>query len=159
MKLENNFCVFSPDRVYRYELWRVWGDGDKYVQFIGLNPSTADETQDDPTVRRCIQFAKDWGFDAMCMTNLFALRSTDPKVLRHLTRGYNCENELAWINAARKAELVVACWGNHGSQSWISEGLRYYPSIKGMKCFGLTKTGQPKHPLYLSKKSALQSFN
>jgi hypothetical protein len=91
-------CIFSDCRKYRYTLWREWGDiratllpdphfdfypgrPDQFVQFVALNPSTADEKQDDPTVRRCVNYAKAWGFGAMCMTNLFALRATDPKVM------------------------------------------------------------------------------
>src|SRR5690348_9819680 len=93
--------VFSQCRKYRYTLWRQWGDvrsgfamelwpadrADKsrqYVQFIGLNPSTADETQDDPTVRRCIGFSKAWGYGALCMTNAFAWRDTDPEKMKRV---------------------------------------------------------------------------
>ena len=82
--------VFSPCRRWRYTLWRDWMDdvleleeragnnSAKYAMFIGLNPSTADETRDDPTVRRCVGFAKSWGYGALCMTNIFAWRDTDP---------------------------------------------------------------------------------
>ena len=73
--------IFSQDREFRYTLWRQWGRVVKTVAFIGLNPSTADEQVDDPTVRRCIRFAKDWGYDAMWMMNIFAFRATDPKVM------------------------------------------------------------------------------
>ncbi len=74
--------VFSSNRVYRYVLWREWNQllsaPFRYAMFIGLNPSTADETKNDPTVRKCIGFAKRWGYDGLCMTNLFAFRATDP---------------------------------------------------------------------------------
>ena len=75
---------FSPCRRYRYTLWRDWNPllpDNVYAMFIGLNPSTADETNDDPTIRRCINFAKSWGCDSFCMTNIFAFRATDPKVM------------------------------------------------------------------------------
>ena len=71
-------CVFNETRTHRYTLWRTWDSSLPYCQFIGLNPSTADETKDDPTVRRCIAFSKMWGYGALCMTNLFGFRSTDP---------------------------------------------------------------------------------
>ena len=69
---------FSPDKVYRYELWRIWDEALPVCMFIGLNPSTADETVDDPTIRRCINFAKEWGYGQLVMTNLFAFRATKP---------------------------------------------------------------------------------
>ena len=67
----------SPCGRYRYSLWRKWGPG-ATCMFVGLNPSTADETADDPTIRRCMAFARDWGYGALCMANLFAYRATDP---------------------------------------------------------------------------------
>lgn len=70
--------IFSPCREYRYTLYREWMPGDKVVQFIGLNPSTADEVKNDPTVTRCINYAKAWGYTGMYMTNIFAFRETDP---------------------------------------------------------------------------------
>lgn len=71
-------CIFSPCGRYRYTLWREWIGGEGFVQFIGLNPSTATDTEDDPTIRRCINYAKSWGYGGMCMTNLFAYRATLP---------------------------------------------------------------------------------
>src|SRR4051794_4930837 len=73
---------FSPDRLYRYELVRRWGDGPAACNFLLLNPSTADERSDDPTIARCWRRARAWGFGALVVTNLFALRATDPRVLR-----------------------------------------------------------------------------
>lgn len=75
-------ATFDRQRVYRYTLWRRWSEGERYVQFICLNPSTADETNDDPTMRKCVKFAQTWGYDALCMTNLFAYRATDPRVMK-----------------------------------------------------------------------------
>ena len=78
-------ATFSHCRKYRYTLWRNWAGlmptGKGYAMFVGLNPSTADETNDDPTIRRCIAFAKAWGYDALCMTNIFAFRATNPMVM------------------------------------------------------------------------------
>ncbi|MCU7816788.1 MAG: DUF1643 domain-containing protein [Candidatus Thiodiazotropha sp. (ex Rostrolucina anterorostrata)] len=75
-------AVLSPDRDYRYSLWRIWQPDDPYALFIGLNPSTADEYENDPTIRRCIRFAKDWGFGGLYMANLFAIRATKPKIMK-----------------------------------------------------------------------------
>ena len=75
-------ATLSVCRKYRYEIWRRWRGGDGTAVFIGLNPSTADATQDDPTIRRCVGFARQWGFDWLFMGNLYAYRSTDPKPLR-----------------------------------------------------------------------------
>ena len=75
---------FSKDRAYRYALWRTWDDSLEKLLFIGLNPSTADEIKDDPTMRRCIRFSKDFGFGGFIMANIFAFRSTDPKKLKKI---------------------------------------------------------------------------
>ena len=146
---------FSPCRRYRYVLWRNWGDlitpTKGYVMFIGLNPSTADETNDDPTVRRCIAYAKAWGYSALCMTNIFAFRATDPKdmMLAHLIDPVGPEND-AWLLAmANDAALVVAAWGVHGSfQDRGGYVRRFLPKLH---CLRLTKDGHPGHPLYLPK--------
>jgi hypothetical protein len=75
-------ATISPCRMFRYALWRRWGSG-PYAMFIGLNPSTADEQNDDPTIRRCIGFAQSWGYDALCMANLFAYRATKPTDMKN----------------------------------------------------------------------------
>jgi len=72
---------FSTCRKYRYALWRIWDDSKPYAMIVGLNPSTADETKNDPTISRCINFSKDWGYGGLCMANLFAFRATKPSVL------------------------------------------------------------------------------
>ncbi len=158
--------VFSEDRVYRYTLWREWGVGtlsifahqekpSAYVQFIGLNPSTADETQDDPTVRRCIGFAKRWGFGAMCMTNAFAFRATDPKVmLAHPQPNdiagkttLHCPNDFWLKEISIGAGLVIAAWGKHGKH--LNRDREIIALIPELHCLGTNGDGTPKHPLYL----------
>ena len=101
---------FSACRTYRYTLWRIWGGGKRFVQFIGLNPSTADEFKNDPTVRRCIIYAKDWGFDGICMTNLFAYRSTNPAVMKKQAEPIGEENDEWLLEIASRSELIVAAW-------------------------------------------------
>lgn len=165
----NRETIFSPDRVYRYTLWREWGvkfEGktqplfeplkpslNDYVQFIGLNPSTADETKDDPTVRRCIDFAKQWGFGAMCMTNLFAFRATDPKAMkvRSFPEG---EGNIEWLcKIGANAGLIVVAWGSHGAHYHRDQMVLNILRGNNLKlhCLGRNQDGTPKHPLYLPK--------
>lgn len=142
----NSSARFSEDRLHRYELWRRWADG-PYCQFIGLNPSTADETLDDPTIRRCIRFAQDWGYSALCMTNIFAFRATDPMDMKKATDPIGPDNDRTLLNVAADAGIVIAAWGVHG------EHLRRGKEVRRLQWslhhLGLTKDGHPKHPLYL----------
>ena len=144
----NNNATFSPDRVYRYSLWREWIGGDGYCMFVGLNPSTADETSDDPTIRRCIGYAKQWGYSALEMCNLFAYRATDPKdMLIGVTDPVGPANDTILRFSARHAGIVIAAWGTHGSHLGRDQAVRaMLPNIYALK---LTKGGHPSHPLYL----------
>lgn len=139
-------ATFSPCRRYRYTLWRRWGDG-PYANFVGLNPSTADETQDDPTIRRCIRFAREWGYGALCMTNLFAFRATDPKVMLAEPAPIGPQND-DWLRASGiDAGIVIAAWGAHGGHHNRDEAV--LGMFANMHHLGLTKDGKPRHPLYL----------
>ena len=143
-----NTASFSPCRRYRYDLWRRWDDSKPYAMFIGLNPSTADETRDDPTIRRCIAFAKTWGYGALCMTNLFAFRATDPRDMKaeEFPIGGH-ENDLALRSRADGAGIVIAAWGVHGvHQERAAAVMKMIPKLH---CLGLSKEGHPRHPLYL----------
>jgi hypothetical protein len=134
---------------YRYALWRIWGDEANFVQFVGLNPSTADENLDDPTIRRCVQFAKDWGFEALCMTNLFAFRATDPKNMKATEAPVGPQNDVWLKEVSREAGTVIACWGAQGD--FLGRDLEVSTLIPEMKCLKLTQGGHPRHPLYLKK--------
>src|SRR5271169_21821 len=123
--------VFSPDRVYSYTLWRVWGPDLPFVQFIGLNPSTADETKDDPTIRRCIAFAKSWGYGALCMTNIFAYRATDPGDMMVAKEPGGKENDMWLRGVAAEAGTVVAAWGRGGS--FLGRGMKGKGMISEIK--------------------------
>ena len=140
-------AIFSPDRVYRYDLRRYWANGSGYAMFIGLNPSTADETQDDPTVRRCIRFAQDWGFGGLCMANIFAFRATQPEDMKSAPDPIGPENNFYLVQSALGAGVVVAAWGVHGTYlnrcDWVRKLL---PNLHYLR---LTKDGHPGHPLYL----------
>ena len=137
---------FSPCRNYRYSLWRRWGDG-PYAMFVGLNPSTADETVDDPTIRRCIAFARSWGYDALCMTNLFAFRATKPEDMLAQADPIGSENDLYLTTLSAGAGVVVAAWGVHGVHQKRNDAVRLLlPKLHYLR---LTKEGHPGHPLYL----------
>ena len=98
---------FSPDRVYRYSLWRFWSKNGGYAAFISLNPSTADEHEDDPTIRRCIRYAKDWGYSGLIMLNLFAYRSTNPKRLYTIDDPIGPDNNFHLRSASSKAQVTI----------------------------------------------------
>lgn len=137
---------FSPCRVYRYSLWRTWG-GSRGVAFIGLNPSTADEVNDDPTVRRCIGYARAWGFGRLYMLNAFAYRATDPRRMKDADDPVGPENDAIIAAVANDCELTVAAWGTHGAHLDRHHQVRRL--VNKLHHLGLTKHGFPKHPLYL----------
>lgn len=143
---------FSEDGVYRYELARRWARG-PVATWIMLNPSTADAVQDDPTIRRCAGFTRSWGLSGIVVVNLFALRSTDPKVLRIARDPVGPDNDDAIHDACVRARLVVAAWGTHGDlfrrNERVLELLAMTPAR--VTCLGHTKDGHPRHPLYLPK--------
>ncbi len=140
------WAVFSPCRRWRYELWRQWSS-DPFCMFIGLNPSTADENLDDPTVRRCIRYARDWGYGALCMTNIFAWRDTDPKKMKAQADPIGKENNHTLSYRAGQAGIVIAAWGTHGAHLGRHDAVReLLPQLHALK---ITKDGFPNHPLYL----------
>jgi hypothetical protein len=108
-------ATFDPTRTYRYQLTRTWDPDGPRVNFLMLNPSTADAFGLDPTVRRCVGFARRWGFGSLEVTNIFAFRATDPRVLVGQPEPVGAGNDQAILDAARKADRVVAAWGVRGS--------------------------------------------
>lgn len=147
-------AVFSEDRVYRWLLWRLWGEHTKrkprrIVAFIGLNCSTATETENDPTVTRCINYARAWGFGGMFMLNAFAFRATDPRVMKAAANPVGVDNDkFLLMYAGQVSELVVACWGNHVTHRGRGEKMRELLAGRTVHCLGVNKSGEPVHPLY-----------
>lgn len=140
--------MFSEDRIYRYQLRRDWDETLPVVAFIGLNPSTADETQDDPTIRRCIGFAKAWGYGGLVMLNLFAFRATDPKVMRAASDPIGPDNNVHICAVAKEAEAVVAAWGTGGAH--LNRDFAVRRMLHGnIGSLGFTNKGHPRHPLYV----------
>lgn len=148
-------AVFSGDRRYRYLLRRWLGSEARPVCcFIMLNPSTADETANDPTVRRCISFAKGWGYGMLLVVNLFGLRSSDPAKLRSSSDPVGPWNDAHILYAANEADLVVCAWGVDGGWRGRAGHVEEMLRAEGVTLhhLGRTRIGQrPRHPLYLSK--------
>jgi len=142
---------FSPDRLYRYRLEReVAPFSEGTVCFILLNPSTADEEQDDPTIRRCMAYARAWGYRHLVVVNLFGYRATDPRELRKVSDPQGPGNGHEVFLAAQAADLVVGGWGTHGS--YRNQGRNTVEMLRhrhvAVHALGLTKGGEPVHPLY-----------
>lgn len=138
---------------YRHSLGRHWQRNRGFVLFIGLNPSTADANQDDPTIRRCVTFARDWGYGGMEMCNLFDWRSTDPKNLPRNEIAISDKNDPTLRCRVADASLVIAAWGN---VPWARRRIDFvfrdvYSDAKRWHCLKLTKDGFPWHPLYVAK--------
>ena len=151
MEIYSKSAEFSQCRIYCYNLWRKWDENNhKYVMFIGLNPSTADEIQDDPTIRRCIQYSKDWGYGALCMTNLFAFRATQPKDMMAAIDPIGPMNDAHLLNLSKNAGIVVAAWGKEDGK-FNERDKQVLGLVQNLHCLKLNKDGSPAHPLYLKK--------
>ena len=146
-----SLAVYSECEKYRYSLTRTWDPSGRKVTFVMLNPSTATEVQNDPTVERCERRARTLGYGAFCVTNIFAWRDTDPKKMRAASDPIGPANDQAIMDAAHWADDVVCAWGTHGEH--LSRG----PAVerllretgKTLTHLGLSKASHPKHPLYI----------
>lgn len=152
-------AILSKDGRYRYQLTRVWRPQAKLVNWIMLNPSTADAREDDPTIRRCVAFAKEWGYGGIVVSNLFGLRSPDPTILKSDTDPVGPDNDQAIVDAACAASLHVAAWGAFGAfytrHLQVRKLLTAYPLRLSLKCLGHTNSKHPRHPLYVKGDTAL----
>lgn len=142
-------ALFSPCRCYRYSLWRIWGNSEKYVNFVCLNPSTADATKDDPTIRRCMNYSKDWGYDGVYITNLFAFCATDPKIMKASADPIGPDNNNHLMRISRDTSLTILAWGNNGT--YLERDNKVHRLTKDPHYLALTNGGCWGHPLYLSK--------
>jgi hypothetical protein len=132
---------------YRYSLARRWGNGAP-VLWVMLNPSTADAFKDDRTIGRCVGFARTWGFNAIEVVNLFAIRGTDPSCIR-LPDSVGFNNDAVILEAVDRANIVVAAWGNHGAGGRGEYIRKLISARRDLHALRLTKEEQPEHPLYL----------
>lgn len=156
-------AFLSDDRRFRYWLLRVWDDSLPVICFIGVNPSTADEKEDDPTIRREIEFAKREGFGGMLKLNLYAFRATEPAVMWKAQRtgvdiiggDRNHAVNLRGYALSFGCPVIVAAWGRHGKK----RGPQVARDWPGMKCFGKNGDGTPKHPLYLKADTEIVEYD
>ena len=147
---EDSGALFSECGKYRYRLWRTWSDKPALC-FLMLNPSTADEISNDPTVERCERRARSMGFGGLQVINIFAYRATDPKVMKAQADPIGTENDRHILDAVRESGMVVCAWGKHGEHmGWGKEviDLLGRAEVK-THCLKLNKDGQPAHPLYI----------
>ena len=141
-------AAFDLTGAYRYLFRRAWDTALPSVGFIMLNPSTADQHHDDPTIRRCLGFARAWGFGSLEVVNLFALRATSPAALLASPDPVGPENDEHIRAMAARVDLVVAAWGNHGAR--FGRDAEVARLLGGrVTCLRVTAQGQPKHPLYV----------
>ncbi len=142
-------ATFSEDGKHRFQLWRIWDDKLPKVLFIMLNPSTADAEMDDPTIRRCIGFAKSWGYGGFYVGNLFTYRSKTPNDL------FMAETIIHWGNKSHiktmhdKCKIVVCAWGNSKIVDKLCPPHKPLEGFTNCHYIELSNDGTPKHPLYL----------
>ncbi len=174
-KYVNSGAILSGDDLYRYQLWREWrgvapkenwrwlgvkdGGGHelgepKSCLFVMLNPSTADGDKDDPTIRRCVGFAKREKYDRVDVVNMYAYRATNPKVVLGMTGDgdpIGRRNQEIVQAAADRAGLVIVAWGVYGAHIGHDETVLGWlvDCGKPLYCLGKSKNGQPLHPLHL----------
>lgn len=147
-----SYATFSDCERYRYVLTRTWDEAGARVLFIMLNPSTADEMKNDPTVERCERRARAMGYGAFRVCNIFAFRATDPRVMRAEPDPVGPENDAAILESCDWADRVVCAWGTHGAHLKRGPAVASLLSEAGITPYhlGLSKAGHPKHPLYIS---------
>lgn len=155
---DRRLAIFSPCRKYRYLLESVW-DGDAgIVTFVMLNPSTADETNEDPTNTRCRRYVEAWGLGGLRFVNLFAYRAVDPRDMKAAQDPIGPGNDEAIVTACLGAKMIVCAWGSHGQhlsrEATVTELLREFP----LHVLRLNRGGSPTHPLYLPRALRPQSW-
>lgn len=144
-------AVYSPCERYRYALTRIWGNGPR-VLFVMLNPSTATEVQNDPTVERCERRARALGYGGFRVCNIFAWRDTDPRAMRAAADPVGPANDAAIRDGALWSDAIVCAWGTHGAH--LDRGRQVETLLRAtgrtLTHLGLSKDGHPKHPLYIA---------
>lgn len=150
-------ATFNAERTHRYLLTRQWGTGQPAV-FCMLNPSTADAFVLDPTIRRCVGFAKREGCGALRVVNLFGLRATKPGVLRTAADPVGPSNDWHISEAVENAAVVVVAWGAHGDLHGRAGQVARLLDGTDLYCLGVTQSGAPRHPLYIAGNTPLQRW-
>jgi len=149
-------AIISECLSYRYMLSRKWSEDNRTILFCMLNPSTADANLDDPTIRRCIGFAKEWQYDQMIVVNLYALRTPNPKELWPHINPIGDENDFYLQQLASEHIDIVCAWGGNAKKDRVIKVATILEnSGANLMCLGITKDGSPRHPLYLKKDQPL----
>lgn len=145
-------AVFSDCERYRFALTRVWEPTAKRALFIMLNPSTADEMKNDPTVERCERRARAYGYGAFRVCNIFAWRATDPRDMRAAQDPVGSDNDATIKESCNWADMIVCAWGTHGAHLNRGPQVKEMLDLADVQTYhlGLSKAGHPKHPLYIS---------
>ncbi|MEL6922688.1 MAG: DUF1643 domain-containing protein [Bacteroidota bacterium] len=149
-------AIFSTCRRYRYLLSRHWDEHLPTLLIIGLNPSTAGATHDDPTIKRCIGFAQSWGYGSLHVANLFALMATQPKDLLADKAPVGQLNDRYLRQLIKACDRTVVAWGNYGTH--LERNLQVLAFIKKPYCLKINKNGQPAHPLYQKADTRLRAY-
>lgn len=149
-----NDAIFSYCGMYRYELWRDKSVFKPHVLFIMLNPAI----NDDPTIRKCKEFVKIWGYESFCVVNLFAVRTSCPATLLTHTQPNNIYSDIVIRRRIGNADLIVCAWGSNGKHQNRDEQVLKILDGRPAHCLGLNINGTPKHPLYLPYDTPLQEF-
>lgn len=156
----NRGAIIDPTGCYRYLLWREWKANASQITFVMLNPSRADATVDDPTIRRCLGFAQDWGYGSLAVVNLFAYRTFNPNVLKQVSDPIGPENDRYLKETIQQGHLTVVAWGNRGNLNHRSQELMgRLTKLDSLYCLGMTQRGFPRHPLYLKKDTPLMCYS
>jgi len=145
-------ALYSPCENYRYALTRIWKPEGRRVLFVMLNPSTATEVQNDPTVERCERRARTLGFGGFRVCNIFAWRATDPRNMRAQDDPVGPDNDAAILKGCNWADTVICAWGTHGAHRNRGAKVEHLLRATGRELLhlGLSKAGHPKHPLYIA---------
>lgn len=153
-------ATFDQTGQYRYWLTREWDTHRPAIALIMLNPSRANERQDDPTIRRCIQLAHQWGYGRLIIVNLFGYCTASPQTLKVVSDPIGVDNDDYILQASAAAEHIALAWGNWGRLHQRDQAVLklLQPNRDRLVCCGYNRTGQPRHPLYLPRQTPLQPW-
>lgn len=155
----NSGAIFDDTNTYRYTLWRAWSGDHPRLTFVMLNPSTADAQENDPTISRCIGFARRWGFGALEVVNLFAYKATYSHDLLKVKNPVGEENDRFLLQALSRSSCIVVAWGTKGILlDRNKQVLQLLAQWQNVHCLGVTKDGHPRHPLYVKGDTGLIPF-
>lgn len=147
---------FSSCGKYRYFLSRIWDESKPIYLFIGLNPSVANEEDNDNTISRCINLIDSWGGGGLYMANLFAYIATNPQIMKEANDPIGIDNDFFLKELADSVFKIVVCWGNDGSHNGRSEKVKLLLQKNKLFCLHINGSGEPHHPLRLSNTTLLE---